>query len=293
MHTVTVESLHIYPIKSCGGIDLSEASIGATGFAYDRQWMIVKPDGQKITQRDVPAMALIETRLTDNFLVLNYKSKASFRVPINDSALPEMQVDIWGHKCGALDEGEDAARWLSEVLEQPARLVRFNPSHQRSVERFWAADTGAHIAFSDMLPYLITAEASLAALNERRAAQGLPPSAMNRFRPNVVISGPEAYGEEAISALQVGDSQLEFVRLCSRCPITNTDQETGAREKGGNLAILGKERRLKNANGEAGAMFGVQAIATGSMESVIRVGDQLEIAELSTGLPPIPRFGTV
>ena len=49
-----ITSLHIYPVKSCRGIDVDEALITPTGLEWDRRWMIVRPDGRFVTQREVP-----------------------------------------------------------------------------------------------------------------------------------------------------------------------------------------------------------------------------------------------
>ena len=57
-------SLHIYPIKSCAGIDLAESPIDRAGLAQDRRWMLISADGQFMTQRQWPAMALISIQLS-------------------------------------------------------------------------------------------------------------------------------------------------------------------------------------------------------------------------------------
>ena len=50
-------------MKGCRGIALDSARIGAAGFEHDREWLIVRPDGRFITQREEPRLALIETAL--------------------------------------------------------------------------------------------------------------------------------------------------------------------------------------------------------------------------------------
>ena len=56
---IRVHSLHIYPVKSCRGIDLDVAEIAATGFRYDRQWMVVAPEADFLSQRAHPEMAKV------------------------------------------------------------------------------------------------------------------------------------------------------------------------------------------------------------------------------------------
>lgn len=291
MKTVEIKSLHVYPVKSLGAIDLEEAIIHERGFAYDRNWMIVEPDGSKLTQRELPMMALIKPKLEPDLLVLNYKDFASLEVSLDCYPKDKLSVDIWGHKCVALDEGPRAAEWLSNILRKEVRLVRFDPDHIRHVDSTWAGTSGAHTGFADVLPFLITSEESLALLNEYRHAEGLQPSPMTRFRPNIVISGIEAFGEDNIPALKLpySEGKIELVRPCSRCPITNTDQVTGEKEKRGNLQILAERRNLRNYKGKPGAMFGVQAFPSNADRQRVSVGDMLEITELSDGLPPLPR----
>ena len=55
-------NLHVYPVKSCRGIALERAQLAATGFADDRHWMLVRPNGRFVTQRELPRMALVGTQ---------------------------------------------------------------------------------------------------------------------------------------------------------------------------------------------------------------------------------------
>ena len=288
MSSVTVTDIYIYPVKSCRGVRLSEAAITPLGFALDRAWMIVNPEGTKITQRECPSLAQVSTLITREALVLSHASSSPLGVPLASPLSGAMNVDIWGHKCSALREAAEADTWISQICGTEARLVRFDPSHVRKVDAKWAGETGAATCFSDVLPFLITSEESLDALNKYRAEEGLAPSSMNRFRPNIVVRGIPAFSEESISALSLPREAgtLELVRPCSRCPITNTDQETGERESRGNLQILAKYRTLRNYLGKAGAMFGVQALPLLRAPATLRVGDVLEARSGSVGVPP-------
>ena len=87
------------------------------------------------------------------------------------------------------------------VLGADVRLVRFDPSHERLCNPVFAGDSGAHTAFADGYPLLVIGEASLAELNGRLAAGGSPALPMNRFRPNIVLSGLEPFDEDHIDTL--------------------------------------------------------------------------------------------
>ena len=62
------------------------------------------------------------------------------------------------------------------------------------------------------------------------------PVEMKRFRPNVVVSGEEleAFEEDFWHRFSISSSdedaalQLESVKPCSRCKVTNVNQDTGA-----------------------------------------------------------------
>jgi uncharacterized protein YcbX len=54
---------------------------------------------------------------------------------------------------------------------------------------------------------------------------------MNRFRPNLVVSGGEPYQEDGWSDLQIGPIPMRVVKPCPRCVITTTDQMTAERGK--------------------------------------------------------------
>ncbi|MDQ7015948.1 MAG: PGPGW domain-containing protein, partial [Gammaproteobacteria bacterium] len=55
---VTISSLIIYPCKSLRGISLDSVLLEARGLQDDRRWMVVDSNGEFITQRQQPRMAL-------------------------------------------------------------------------------------------------------------------------------------------------------------------------------------------------------------------------------------------
>ena len=69
--SVQLTDLHVYPIKSCRGIALESARLAPTGLADDRHWMLVRPNGRFVTQRELPRLALVATALNANGLSLN------------------------------------------------------------------------------------------------------------------------------------------------------------------------------------------------------------------------------
>jgi uncharacterized protein YcbX len=74
---VRLSGLHVFPIKSCRGIAVSQAEVTRRGLARDRRWMIVDEGGAFMTQRDYPDMTHVRTALDGETLVLNTAIAAS------------------------------------------------------------------------------------------------------------------------------------------------------------------------------------------------------------------------
>lgn len=231
----TISQLNVYPIKSCAGIALDEARLFAHGLEYDRHWMLVDTNGRFVTQRTMPRMALIETELAGGELVVRAPGQTPFHTPLDASALSEaarIEVTVWRSTLTALDTGAEAAQWFSAFLGAPLRLVRFDPSAQRIANRERTGDTIAPLRFADGYPLLVIGQASLDDLNARLAKKGVDAIPMNRFRPNLVLRGIEAYEEDYIDTLRIATEAseigLRIVKPCTRCPIPTIDQLSGA-----------------------------------------------------------------
>ena len=247
-----IAALSIYPVKSCAGIALTSVEALPTGLAHDREWMVIDPQGRFVTQREAPRMALVQTALDDEGLRLD-AGGMSLTVPFEqDGALRE--VSVWRSKVPAFDAGEEAARFFSDFLGRPLRLVRFDARHARLSNRDWTGGLKAPNLFSDGYPVLVATEASLADLNARIGGTPLP---MSRFRPNIVLGGVGAWAEDGIVDFSVGEVELRIVKPCTRCVITTTDQESGQRDGVEPLQTL---MGFRNDRRVGGVTFGQNAI---------------------------------
>jgi uncharacterized protein len=220
----TVLDLFIYPVKSARGIPMSRVRIGATGFEWDRHWMVVDAKGMFLTQRTHPQLARILPEITDDSLTLNAPGLPALRVPLAPAG-EEIPVRVWDYHGTGLDQGRDAGEWVSQALGQPVRLVRVPPSMPRVASPKYGGTMPAPVAFPDGFPVLVCNEASLADLNTRMAE----PIPMERFRPNIVLRGLSAFAEDRIDSVRIGDVTLRLVKPCTRCVIPSTDQRTGER----------------------------------------------------------------
>lgn len=261
----TVSSLHVYPIKSCRALDLTGIRFDPLGPMYDRRFMVVDAQGEFLTQRDAPKLAVIVPRLGPTALVISAPNMPQLKVAMSQRDAKRIDVRVWKHRGPAEDCGESAADWFSSVLERPVRLVRWAEDEHRAVSR--TSREGAGTAFTDGYPVLLVSEASLADLNGR-LKQPVP---MNRFRPNLVVRDCDPYAEDGWRRIRVGEVELEVVKPCDRCVITTTDQLTGARGAEP-LETLARYRKQEN-----GVLFGQNCVHL-SLGS-IRAGDTVEVLE--------------
>lgn len=268
----TVTGLFIYPVKSCRGIEVHESRLTERGLQHDREWMIVDAQDRFITQREYPRLALIEPTVDAAALVLRAPDRNPLAVPLGPPG-DRRTVTVWRYTGPAFDQGEEAAQWLSSFIGSEVRLVRFDPATRRLCNPEFAGGSGAHTAFSDGYPLLVIGEASLADLNRRLEEQGRGVLPMNRFRPNVVVSGIEAYEEDYVDTFHVGPVRVKLVKPCARCAITTTDQYSGRRgvEPLRTLSTYRMDVRFD------GITFGQNAIIADGVGQRLRIGDALDI----------------
>jgi uncharacterized protein YcbX len=219
---VIIRELNIYPLKSGRGIPKEEVRLAATGFEWDRHWMAASPDGVFMSQRTQPRLALIEPEIGADALTLSAPGQVPLRAPLRPEG-PTQAASVWKNDISALDQGDAAARWVTEAVGQPARLLRISPVLDRHASRDFAGTTPAPVSFSDGFPILVCNLASLEHLNSRMPE----PIPMERFRPNIVLEGLEPFEEDRIGEIRFGGVTLRLVKPCTRCVITSTDQRTG------------------------------------------------------------------
>lgn len=290
-----LESIHVYPVKSCRGVEVASWELGRFGLRHDRSWMVVDGAGRFLTQRELPALALVATRFAEGGLVLEAPGREPLRLPLVDVAdddddrvgtgatgtrapePAEREVEVWRHQGPARDAGEIAARWISAHLGCAARLVGLAARHARPVSAAWFAGA-ADAAFSDGYPLLLLSQASIDDLGSR-----LPkPLPVDRFRPNLVVSGCAPYAEDLWKRIRIGDVELAVVKPCSRCAITTTEQTTGERDGTEPLRTLATYRKTP-----LGVVFGqnVVHLARGTLHA----GDRVEVLASRSALRLDPR----
>ena len=279
-----ISRLFVYPIKSCAGIEVQEAILTETGLEFDRAWMVVDAQGEFLTQRELPRMALIQPRLRHFDMVLRAPGMLALHIALDEVEQPT-QVNLWGESVKAYDMGPIAAQWLTDFLGQAARLVRFDPDQQRLSSLDWTAGVEAQNQFNDGYPLLLVSEASLRGLNDRLEAGGRQAVGMIRFRPNIVIGDApgakgtvSAHDEDRLDSLQVstdqGVLQLKPVKPCARCPIPDVDPLTAevGTSVGDTLRGYRQDARVKGA-----LTFGMNVIVLNSPheDRLLKVGQKV------------------
>lgn len=263
-----IRSLHVYPVKSCAGIDVAAVQVDERGLAGDRHWMVVDERGRFLTQRTHPALARVRVRTQPSggtTLAWPGLPDLLLHVP---AGTDRRRVRIWQDDVDAAVADDAANAWISTVVGTPAALVFADASTQRAPDPLWTGGTPARVAFPDGFPVLVCSSSSLEALGRW---MGEAPS-MACFRPNVVIDGWPAWAEDELRELRCGEVTLRLVKPCTRCIVTRLDPRTG--EPGADpLPALRTHRydaRLK------GVTFGQNALVIAPAGARMRVGDSVE-----------------
>jgi uncharacterized protein YcbX len=267
---INISGLFFYPAKGMGGTALGSAEVQQRGLAGDRRWMAVDAAGRFLSQRSLPRLALLRVEAEPEGLLLRAPGRPDLSVRRPRGGVSS-RVAIWRDTVDALPADAAAHRWLSDYLGEPCRLVYMPEESIRPVDPAYGTD-GDHVSFADGYPILLTNEASLAELN-RRMGDPLP---MDRFRPNLVVTGADAFAEDTWREIRVGAVRMQVVKPCGRCTVTTTDQQTAARGKEP-LRTLATFRRV-----ESKVYFGVNLIP--SELGNIRSGDPVAVLRTGRGL---------
>jgi uncharacterized protein YcbX len=272
----TIARIFVYPVKSCAGVEVQEALLIETGLEFDRAWMVVDAQGDFVSQRELPRMALIRPQLKHYEMILRAPGMLALHVALEAVEKP-VSVQVWSDTVKAYDMGDTAAQWFSDFLGRPLRLVRFDPEQKRLSDPRWTGDLQAENQFSDGFPLLVLSEASVLALNEKLTAAGHLAVGVERFRPNIVLAGLEAHDEDRLDLLRIAASEgfaaLKGVKPCPRCPIPNIDPATAL-----SSPEVGDTLQSYRSNPVVGGAvsFGVNAVVLDGIEHGLRVGQAVQ-----------------
>ena len=279
-----IARLFVHPVKSCAGVEVREALLTETGLELDRAWMVVDAQGVFVTQREQPRLALVRPQIKPDELLLNAPGMQALHIA-RGGVNKTISVKVWDDEVPAFDMGDEAAQWFTDFLSADTnqtsrayrphayRLVRFDPAHRRASSLDWTAGIQALNLFSDGYPLLVLSAASLAELNERLVAAGHASVSIERFRPNIVLSGLHAHDEDRLGVMHVEagaeEVLLKPVKPSPRCPIPNVDPQTAtiSSEVGDTLQSYRQDARVEGA-----VTFGMNTIVLRGVGAILQVG---------------------
>lgn len=279
MPDIRIESLHYYPIKSCGGIETPTARVSELGLEHDREWMLIGKNNQFISQRTHPELATVLTANIDDTIFAQAPGQGVLELPKTpDLDSPVIPINLFKKPGAGTYAGRVAEEYFSDFLGRHARLIQLR--HPRHIKPECRVEGAAdQTGFADGFPILLASTTSLAALN-RHIKETIP---MNRFRPNIVVSGAPEYDEDTWREIRIGKMRAHVVRACARCPVPDIDQKTGqpASERPVTQALRSSRKGIDPVNNSSGEFFGQHLAHMFWPGTTLRVGDEVSITRNS------------
>ncbi|KAJ3356335.1 hypothetical protein HDU91_005556 [Kappamyces sp. JEL0680] len=211
-----LDSMYLYPIKSCGGIEVTGWPIRPCGLLYDRSLMLVDSDHKPLTLKRLSKMNLISVKDIDwqtQTLVVSAPSMQDHTIALDQfHTVAKSSAACGAVSVSGLSSAAATNHWFSTFLGIAARLVQCEEGK----------------SFSNTSPFMMIAAASLQALKD-----SIPQNADRdhvttlSFRPNFVVSHTEPFTEESLIGKVVCFGGLQFfaTALCERCSVIGVDQQ--------------------------------------------------------------------
>lgn len=273
-----LSQIYIYPIKSLSGIRLQQSNVTIRGLENDRRFLLTKPDGTFLTQRDLPQMTLIKIRLAGTNMELWHKDQPDdlLTLPLRPTQFQGTQAtEVWGDACIGSILPADVTTWFSEKLGIPCQLIYMTEDSRRPIEEKYRKD-GDIVSFADGFPFLILGQASMDDLNRRLK----DPVDINRFRPNLVFTDGQPFEEDQWEYFTIGSLTFRGTKPCARCQVPNINQSTAVIEKEPNRTLA--KFRVFQRSQKNRILFGMNACWEKGLsegKEGIRVGDEINLIE--------------
>ncbi|EPE33079.1 MOSC N-terminal [Glarea lozoyensis ATCC 20868] len=215
-----------------------------------------------------------------------------FRVPFDPTPV---QIEKAGYSFEKMTIWKDTVNSLNLEIDIPEELryylgisnklglFRIDNSKLREVHKM--APTKAEIGyqpvtgFQDSYPLHLVNLASVRDVESKMPyVKGAPRLSATRFRPNLIITGPEAYNEDTWRKIKIGFYEYYVSCRTTRCKLPNVDQSTGQNHASEPDKTLRSFRAVDEGAGPNVGCLGVQMIPI-SKESALRVGDEITVLE--------------
>ena len=264
MNDIFLSEIYIYPIKSLGGIKLSQSEFNERGLKFDRRLMLIDENNKFITQRELPKMSLISTEINKDNLICRSSGFPDLEFPLEIEKNEGVNVNVWRSYCQSFVYNNQVNNWFSEFLNKKVKLVYMPDSTKREVNPDYSINDNI-VSFADGYPILMIGQESLNDLNSRLEKK----IGMDRFRPNLVISGSHAFTEDEYKTVNICENKFFIVKPCERCVMTTIDQSKGISDGKEPLKTLAEYRKIDNK-----IIFGQNLIADNQSGS-LRINDQV------------------
>ncbi|XP_064078454.1 molybdenum cofactor sulfurase-like [Macrobrachium nipponense] len=251
----------VYPVKSCCGVSVHKWKVASEGLQYDRKWMVVTDAGVTMTQKRLPQMCLIRTRidLESNTLTLFYEGKGECSVPLKCPSVPDCVEDIsicGGRVCGdkvkGLDCGKEVGDWLSKVLNKPSlKLMRQINTRRKKIEEGQVENLSLANESQYLILHLPSVRKLLEDINDNGPVDLNEVDLVKRFRGNFIIDGGDPYEEDIWKSVTIDGVKLQVQGGCMRCQMIGVASDSGERTREPMLT-LGRVRG-------SSMMFGIYA----------------------------------
>ena len=229
---IRIKELWIYPIKSCGGIQVESAALLRGGLQWDREFAVINGDGEVLSQKTYPKLAKIVPTLQVKEVSGQPAQPISaggigavltgLQLGVTDDKASAVFIDlekgkhapcktVWAGNSTPLEaEVFDVAdEWLTAFMGFPSRLVRLTGRRALRTTRLApvAHDPQDCCRYQDGAPLTLLSQASVDQVS-KRFSRALPAC---RFRPNVVVDGCGALDEARWTGVTVGPAAAEAV----------------------------------------------------------------------------------
>lgn len=300
-----IVGLRIHPIKSCRGFTVQSAKLLKSGFDLDRQWMFATVEDNAtrtfITIRQEPRMTLIHTSVEPirDVLIISIKDSPSATLEIpahptldwlehNTSLIKH--ASIWADDTDGWEYPETWTAPFAAFLGKNIRLIYKGPTPRILRGNAMPSLLGRteSLAFADLCCVQVANQNSMDDLNGKLRERGAGEITIERFRPNIIVSGAgfEAWDEDSWKTLRISppdegkgeDLMLDVPCRCLRCQVPNVDPETGVKDKEEPWNTLMRFRNVDAGNRHK-PCFGMLCVPR--EEGIVRVGDVLEVTEVT------------
>lgn len=203
-------------------------------------------------------MLKINTEISNDKLKVIYESESIIISLTNE--FQDIQLSLFNENVTGKIISSEINNWLTDILKSESKLVKINLKKLRKTNHI-------EISFNDVYPIHLISRESVRALNKKSDI----PIELNRFRPNIIVSGLKAFEEETWTDLIIGECEFKVISKTERCSLITINPLNGEKNKKQEpLKTLAKEFK---SNGKVNFGIYLIPIKTGT----IRDSDTLKI----------------